>query len=151
MDNELFKLSNYKPNTKIEESDVEIMVSGIKETSIFELIDSVLEKNLLKSDQLINEFMNKGQNFFSIEQMLSRQLRLIIMTQDLLGVKNNKDIQNKIQVKSNFAFNKILIQAEKFSSVRMKEMLQNLLNLDLGIKSGSKTEKEVMKQLVHLL
>jgi len=151
LDNELFKLSNYKPNTKIEESDVEIMVSGIKETSIFELIDSVLEKNLLKSDQLINEFMNKGQNFFSIEQMLSRQLRLIIMTQDLLGVKNNKDIQNKIQVKSNFAFNKILIQAEKFSSVRMKEMLQNLLNLDLGIKSGSKTEKEVMKQLVHLL
>ena len=30
-------------------------------------------------------------------------------------------------------------------------MLKNLLNLDLGIKNGNKTEKEVMKQLVHLL
>jgi len=151
LDNELFKLSNYKPNAKIEESDIELMVSGIKETSIFELIDSILEKNLFKSDQLINEFINKGQNFFSIEQMLARQLRLIIMTQDLLGGNNNQSIQNKIQVKSNFAFNKILNQAQNFSHERMKIMLQNLLILDLGIKNGTKTEKEVMGQLVHLL
>lgn len=151
LDNELFKLSNYKPNSKLEETDIEIMVSGIKETSIFELIDAILEKNLLKSDKLINEFINKGQNFFSVEQMLSRQLRLIIMTQDLLGSKNKQSIQNKIQVKSNFAFNKILNQAETFSPNRMKQMLKNLLSLDLGIKNGSKTEKEVMKQLVHLL
>ncbi|MBP05846.1 MAG: DNA polymerase III subunit delta [Chloroflexi bacterium] len=151
LDNELFKLSNYKPNAKIEESDIELMVSGIKETSIFELIDSILEKNLFKSDQLINEFINKGQNFFSIEQMLARQLRLIIMTQDLLGENNNQSIQNKIQVKSNFAFNKILNQAQNFSHERMKIMLQNLLILDLGIKNGTKTEKEVMGQLVHLL
>jgi hypothetical protein len=54
-------------------------------------------------------------------------------------------------VKSNFAFNKILNQAETFSPDRMKQMLKNLLSLDLGIKNGSKTEKEVMKQLVHLL
>ena len=151
LDNELFKLSNYKPDSKIEETDIEIMVSGIKETSIFELIDAILEKNLLRSDKLINEFINKGQNFFSVEQMLSRQLRLIIMTQDLLGSKNKQTIQNKIQVKSNFAFNKILNQAETFSPDRMKEMLKNLLSLDLGIKNGSKTEKDVMKQLVHLL
>lgn len=151
LDNELFKLSNYKPNSKLEETDIEIMVSGIKETSIFELIDAILEKNLLISDKLINEFINKGQNFFSVEQMLSRQLRLIIMTQDLLGSKNKQSIQNKIQVKSNFAFNKILNQAETFSPDRMKQMLKNLLSLDLGIKNGSKTEKEVMKQLVHLL
>jgi DNA polymerase-3 subunit delta len=151
LDNELFKLSNYKPNTKIESTDIEIMVSGIKEVSIFELIDSILEKNLFKSDQLISDFINKGQNFFSIEQMLSRQLRLIIMTQDLLGKNNSQDIQNKIQVKSNFAFNKILKQAQTFSPDRMKDMLKNLLTLDLSIKNGAKTEKDVMKQLVHIL
>ena len=39
--------------------------------------------------------------------MLARQLRLIIIVQDLLGKNNNKEIQNKIQIKSNFAFNKI--------------------------------------------
>lgn len=151
LDNELFKLSNYKPNSKVEEIDIEIMVTGIKETSIFELIDAILEKDLSKSDQLINEFINKGQSFFSVEQMLSRQIRLIIMAQDLLGSNKSQIIQNKLQIKSNFAFNKILNQAENFSNKRMKDMLKNLLNLDLGIKNGNKTEKEVMKQLVHLL
>ena len=68
------------------------------------------------------------------------------MTQDLLGESNNQSIQNKIQVKSNFAFNKILNQAQNFSHERMKIMLQNLLILDLGIKNGTKTEKEVMGQ-----
>ena len=43
---------------------------------------------------MINEFINKGQNFFSVEQMLSRQLRLIIMTQDLLGSKNTAFIDS---------------------------------------------------------
>ena len=83
--------------------------------------------------------------------MLARQLRLIIIVQDLLGKNNNKEIQNKIQIKSNFAFNKILDQAQKFSSNRMRSMLQNLLKLDIGIKIGDKSEKEILKQLVHIL
>ena len=144
-------LSNFKPEERIEQSDIEIMVSGIKESSIFELIDSLLEKNIFRSNQLINEFIDNGQSFFNIEQMLARQLRLIIIVQDLLGKNNNKEIQNKIQIKSNFAFNKILDQAQKFSSNRMRSMLQNLLKLDIGIKIGDKSEKEILKQLVHIL
>ncbi len=151
IDNELIKLSNFKPEERIEQSDIEIMVSGIKESSIFELIDSLLEKNIFRSNQLINEFIDNGQSFFNIEQMLARQLRLIIIVQDLLGKNNNKEIQNKIQIKSNFAFNKILDQAQKFSSNRMRSMLQNLLKLEIGIKIGDKSEKEILKQLVHIL
>ena len=150
IDNELIKLSNFKPEERIEQSDIEIMVSGIKESSIFELIDSLLEKNIFRSNQLINEFIDNGQSFFNIEQMLARQLRLIIIVQDLLGKNNNKEIQNKIQIKSNFAFNKILDQAQKFSPNRMRSMLQNLLKLDIGIKIGDKSEKEILKQLVHI-
>ena len=151
LDNELFKLSNYKPNNVIEEEDIEIMVSGIKESSIFELIDSLLAKKIIKASTLLEELINNGQTFFSIQQMLSRQIRLIIITQELEKNNSPSEIQTKIQIKSNYAFNKILTQAKQFSPEKMKEILKKLLELDLNIKSGQKKEKDVLQQLVYIL
>ena len=151
LDNELFKLSNYKPNNVIEEEDIEIMVSGIKESSIFELIDSLLAKKIIKASTLLEELINNGQTFFSIQQMLSRQIRLIIITQELEKNNSPSEIQTKIQIKSNYAFNKILTQAKQFSPEKIKEILKKLLELDLNIKSGQKKEKDVLQQLVYIL
>ncbi len=151
LDNELIKLSNYKLDQTIDDKDVEIMVSGIRESSIFELIDSILEKNIISASKLLDQMISNGQNFFSIQQMLSRQVRLIIMTQNLIQINDPKEIQKKIQVNSSFAFNKILNQSKQFSNKRMKDILKNLLQLDIDIKSGNKTEKEILEKLVYIL
>ena len=151
LDNELIKLSNYKPDKIIEEEDIELMVSGIKESSIFELIDSILEKNILKSSKLLQVMVGSGQNFFSIQQMLSRQVRLIIMAQELNHTMNLKDLQKKIQVSSSYAFNKIVNQSKQHSNKRMKEILENLLEMDIQIKSGSKSEKEILQKLIYVV
>jgi DNA polymerase III, delta subunit len=151
LDNELIKLSNYKLDQIIDDKDVEIMVSGIRESSIFELIDSILEKNIISASKLLDQMISNGQNFFSIQQMLSRQVRLIIMTQNLIQINDPKEIQKKIQVNSSFAFNKILNQSKQFSNKRMKDILKNLLQLDIDIKSGNKTEKEILEKLVYIL
>ena len=127
------------------------MVSGIRESSIFELIDSILEKNIISASKLLDQMISNGQNFFSIQQMLSRQVRLIIMTQNLIQINDPKEIQKKIQVNSSFAFNKILNQSKQFSNKRMKDILKNLLQLDIDIKSGNKTEKEILEKLVYIL
>ncbi len=127
------------------------MVSGIRESSIFELIDSILEKNIINASKLLDQMISSGQNFFSIQQMLSRQVRLIIMTQNLIQTNEPKEIQKKIQVNSSFAFNKILNQSKQFSNKRMKDILKNLLQLDIDIKSGNKTEKEILEKLVYIL
>ena len=95
--------------------------------------------------------ISNGQNFFSIQQMLSRQVRLIIMTQNLIQINDPNEIQKKIQVNSSFAFNKILNQSKQFSNKRMKDILKNLLQLDIDIKSGNKTEKEILEKLVYIL
>ena len=83
--------------------------------------------------------------------MLSRQIRLIIITQELEKNNSPSEIQTKIQIKSNYAFNKILTQAKQFSPEKMKEILKKLLELDLNIKSGQKKEKDVLQQLVYIL
>ena len=84
IDNELQKLSNYNPDGNINIGDIEIMVSGIKEDSIFALIDSIMVKDNFRASQLLDYLIEQGNSLFNIINMIARQVRLILITKDLL-------------------------------------------------------------------
>ena len=152
IDNELQKLSNYNPDGNINISDIEIMVSGIKEDSIFALIDSIMVKDNLRASQLLDNLIEQGNSFFNIINMIARQVRLILITKDLLKLKvDNSDIKRQIQISSDYAFNKIITQSKESDEVRLKNSLRLLLDIDVDIKSGNKSEKEYIKKLIFLL
>ena len=152
IDNELQKLSNYNPDGNINISDIEIMVSGIKEDSIFELIDSIMVKDNFRASQLLDNLIEQGNSFFNIINMIARQVRLILITKDLLKLKvDNSDIKRQIQISSDYAFNKIITQSKESDEVRLKNNLRLLLDIDVDIKSGNKSEKEYIKKLIFLL
>ena len=152
IDNELQKLSNYNPDGNINISDIEIMVSGIKEDSIFALIDSIMVKDNFKASQLLDNLIEQGNSFFNIINMIARQVRLILITKDLLKLKvDNSDIKRQIQISSDYAFNKIITQSKESDEVRLKNSLRLLLDIDVDIKSGNKSEKEYIKKLIFLL
>ena len=152
IDNELQKLSNYNPDGNINIGDIEIMVSGIKEDSIFALIDSIMVKDNFKASQLLDNLIEQGNSFFNIINMIARQVRLILITKDLLKLKvDNSDIKRQIQISSDYAFNKIITQSKESDEVRLKNSLRLLLDIDVDIKSGNKSEKEYIKKLIFLL
>jgi len=152
IDNELQKLSNYNPDGNINIGDIEIMVSGIKEDSIFALIDSIMVKDNFKASQLLDNLIEQGNSFFNIINMIARQVRLILITKDLLKLKvDNSDIKRQIQISSDYAFNKIITQSKESDEVRLKNNLRLLLDIDVDIKSGNKSEKEYIKKLIFLL
>jgi DNA polymerase-3 subunit delta len=152
IDNELQKLSNFNPDGNISISDIEIMVSGIKEDSIFELIDFIMVKDNLKASKILDNLIEQGNSFFNIINMIARQVRLILITKDLLKMKvNNLDIKRQIQISSDYAFNKIITQSKETEEVRLKNSLRLLLDIDVDIKSGNKSEKEYIKKLIFLL
>jgi len=152
IDNELQKLSNYNPDGNINISDIEIMVSGIKEDSIFALIDSIMVKDNFRASQLLDNLIEQGNSFFNIINMIARQVRLILITKDLLKLKvDNSDIKRQIQISSDYAFNKIITQSKESDEVRLKNSLRLLLDIDVDIKSGNKSEKEYIKKLIFLL
>ncbi|MBI63179.1 MAG: DNA polymerase III subunit delta [Chloroflexi bacterium] len=152
IDNELQKLSNYNPDGNIVIDDIEIMVSGIKEDSIFELIDSIMVKDNLKASKILDNLIEQGNSFFNIINMIARQFRLILITKDLLKMKiDYSDIKRQIQISSDYAFNKIIAQSKETDEVRLKNSLRLLLDIDVDIKSGYKSEKEYIKKLIFLL
>ena len=152
IDNELQKLSNYNPDGNINISDIEIMVSGIKEDSIFALIDSIMVKDNFRASQLLDNLIEQGNSFFNIINMIARQVRLILITKDLLKLKvDNSDIKRQIQISSDYAFNKIITQSKESDEVRLKNSLRLLLDIDVDIKSGNKSEIEYIKKLIFLL
>jgi len=152
IDNELQKLSNYNPDGNINIGDIEIMVSGIKEDSIFELIDSIMVKDNIKSSKILDNLIEQSNSFFNIINMIARQVRLILITKDLIKMKvNNSDIKRQIKISSDYAFNKIITQSKETEEVRLKNILRLLLDIDVDIKSGNKSEKEYIKKLIFLL
>ena len=152
IDNELQKLSNYNPDGNINIGDIEIMVSGIKEDSIFALIDSIMVKDNFRASQLLDNLIEQGNSFFNIINMIARQVRLILITKDLLKLKvDNSDIKRQIQISSDYAFNKIITQSKESDEIRLKNSLRLLLDIDVDIKSGNKSEKEYIKKLIFLL
>jgi len=152
IDNELQKLSNYNPDGNINIGDIEIMVSGIKEDSIFELIDSIMVKDNFKASNILDNLIEQSNSFFNIINMIARQVRLILITKDLIKMKvNNSDIKRQIKISSDYAFNKIITQSKETEEVRLKNILRLLLDIDVDIKSGNKSEKEYIKKLIFLL
>ena len=152
IDNELQKLSNYNPDGNINIGDIEIMVSGIKEDSIFELIDSIMVKDNFKASNILDNLIEQSNSFFNIINMIARQVRLILITKDLIKMKvNNSDIKRQIKISSDYAFNKIITQSKETGEVRLKNILRLLLDIDVDIKSGNKSEKEYIKKLIFLL
>ena len=152
IDNELQKLSNYNPDGNINIGDIEIMVSGIKEDSIFELIDSIMVKDNIKSSKILDNLIEQSNSFFNIINMIARQVRLILITKDLIKMKvNNSDIKRQIKISSDYAFNKIITQSKETEEIRLKNILRLLLDIDVDIKSGNKSEKEYIKKLIFLL
>ena len=61
------------------------------------------------------------------------------------------DIKRQIQISSDYAFNKIIAQSKETEEVRLKNSLRLLLDIDVDIKSGYKSEKEYIKKLIFLL
>ena len=152
IDNELQKLSNYNPDGNINIGDIEIMVSGIKEDSIFELIDSIMVKDNFKASNILDNLIEQSNSFFNIINMIARQVRLILITKDLIKMKvNNSDIKRQIKISSDYAFNKIITQSKETEEIRLKNILRLLLDIDVDIKSGNKSEKEYIKKLIFLL
>ena len=69
--------------------------------------------------------------------MLSRQIQMILRVRELRSQRKSKtEMLNRLGLTSEYALQKTIEQAEKYSLPRLKEMYQHLLETDLSIKTG---------------
>jgi DNA polymerase-3 subunit delta len=149
MTSELNKLATYAYGRQIEEKDVKALVSYTQQSSVFNLVDAIMEFKANEAESILQQFMDKGATASYLLAMFYRQMRLIVRARDLKrqGIKE-MDMRQRLGVASEYAVKKTLEQAARYSMPRIKQVYQQLLDTDIAIKTGKYTEELALNILV---
>ena len=147
--NEIEKLSLYCQGDTIELIDVQTLVTPIAEANIFPAIDAAIEGNVTKALTLLGTLISKGAPVSYPLGMLSRQIRILLITKSMISSNlNSEKIGKRLGINSSYVLQKTLALAKTFSQIQLVRMHQILLEADLSIKTGSVNDEMCLKLAV---
>lgn len=141
LDIELEKLATYVGEAKaITLEDVRLLVSDVREESIFALVDALGERNGQTAIHLLHQLLPDGRDSgqaLYILSMMARQFRLLLQVKELAGQRANvADIMRALRLGHSFVVEKLLGQARNYSIERLREIYAKLQALDVTLKTG---------------
>ena len=152
LDQELEKLSIYTNGETIQEHDVQEMVSQAQEANVFQAVDAIIAGRAQVSLNLIDNLKAHGRDETYIMQRLIGQVRRLTLVHSLLETGTNQaDIGRILGISNNYAIQKTVEQARKYSSTDIKWKYEQLLQYDLNIKLGKLIESRALETLIFNL
>ena len=148
--NEINKIKIYKGNDRnITEEDILNLTTKLIEIDIFKLIDYIVRKNKEKALELYYEMLKMNEEPIKIVVILANQFRIMYQSKELLKKGySEKDIASILKIHPYRV--KLAIQnSRNYSSKTLLEYLNNLADIDIGIKTG-KLNKNLALELFIL-
>lgn len=135
--NEIEKLKLYKIDTKeILEEDIDKVVMENLDDNIFHFIDNILSGNKEYAFKQYNNFLLHGEQIVHMIILLSNKIRLIYQVKELASDGyNTLDISKKLKVHE-YPVKLALNKGYQYSDKKLLDLLEELSNIDLAIKSG---------------
>jgi len=150
LDEEIKKLVLYKkdgPDVKpIQTADVDELVKANFEANIFALLDAIAGNNRPKSTELLNCFLESGENEIYILTMIAKQFRNIAMAKFENGI-TEKTLSEKAGIHP-FVAKKSFWQAKNFGRSDIIEVYRKLVDADLKLKSGFEPKQVLLRLIV---
>jgi len=148
MENEIDKLVLFTAGRVIEEKDVRMIVSHAQETSVFAMVDAIMENKVGLAQELLQQLMQNGAMPAYLLTMLARQLRLAVLIKEMTAQRKAKsEIQTKLAL-ADYAMQKSTEQAEKYPMDKLKMFYEKLLETDIAIKIGKYDDELALNILV---
>ncbi len=137
MANEIDKLVSFTGGRMIEEKDVRMVVSAAQEADVFIMVNAIMDWKSGLAEQILQKLLQNGVAPSQVLVLLARQIQVLIQLKELKSQKRPlAEIQGKLGIAYGFIWDKISRRAEKYTSERLKEIYQSLLETDLAIKTG---------------
>ncbi|PIU57019.1 MAG: DNA polymerase III subunit delta [Chloroflexi bacterium CG07_land_8_20_14_0_80_51_10] len=138
LSNEVDKLCLHAGNRRIEEDDVNSLVSYAKESNVFAMVDAIVQRRLGVASRLMHQLLDEGSAPPYLLYMITRQFRLLIQAKRLLAQRVPLNmIGSKIGETMDWKLEKTLEQARGYSIERLENTYRKLLDVDLSIKKGA--------------
>ena len=135
--NEIRKLIEYAgEGGKIQKADIEKLSIKKLESVIFDLTESLGKRDIAKALEVLKNLIYAKEPLLKILINLYNHFKKLYFVK--LAVKYNKDIISSLNLKPNqtFLVNKYKTQAQYFEETELKDILQNLRDLDYQYKNG---------------
>jgi DNA polymerase-3 subunit delta len=148
---EIEKLSLYCGGRTVEREDIRLLVPLVKEMSVFNVVDAMLEKRYSEALRIIGHLIEDGANGPYIVTMVARQVRLLLLIKDM-EARNvpQSQIGAGIGLSSGWVLNKVREQGRRYSVTALESLHRGLLEADLAIKTGRIAENAVAEFLVEV-
>lgn len=134
---EVQKLVSFTGDKKIiEESDVQVLTVPLIEENIFKVVDAIGQRLILQALKGIRDLLVNRQPPPVILAMLARQFRLILQTRQLTSSGfSQTELSKQLNIHP-YAASKIIKQSKNFNEQQTIAILERLLEIDLGTKTG---------------
>lgn len=147
---EIRKLVLYRKNEMetepIETSDVDLLVKANFEANIFALLDAIAAKNQRRASELLNSFLESGENEIYILTMIERQFKNIAMAKFERNITESS-LAKKAGLHP-FVAKKAVSQAKNFEEPEIIEIFRKIMDADLKLKSGYEPRQVLLRMLV---
>lgn len=132
----------------IEIEDLETVVTELKVENIFDLIDSVGNKDREKALNILQKMLASGEDHLKILGMIIYRFRLLVRAKEMLhkGLPP-PEVGKRLGVR-NFFLKGFLQQVNRFSFDELKGVFDRFLNTDLALKSSRVAKKLILERLI---
>lgn len=132
----------------ISTGDIRSACTKSLKTRVFDLLDSVFEKDISKAFTMLDEMITLREPVPKILFLVARQFKLLIRAKELKSNRMSKyDIVNTLGVHP-FVAEKVMKQAGGFSSKRLKKLVEMCLQTDFDIKTGRISDRLGLELLI---
>ena len=148
LDRELEKLSLYATGRNIEESDIQEMVALVREASIFNAVDAMIDGRPDVALRLLQKLRQDGAALPYIISMVERQLRLVCLARYWTDQRlSPQELPAKLGVPP-FVARKTAEQARRNPWPDLDSRYQRLLEADLAFKTGRVDSEDLALELL---
>ena len=147
---ELEKLTAYvgDERSEITEEDVRAIVPASLEYNVFELMNHLLNRDMLKAQQTVNSLIQGGQNPIGLLAMLTRQVRQ--MTHMKCALDAGEPVQRvQDQLKMHpYAAKQTARQCARLSAAWLEGLYDTCVQYDFAVKNGRMRDQDALNAIL---
>ena len=146
---ELEKLSVYAGGRPVGEEEVRALVTAVRETSVFPLVDAIVEGRPAVAVRLLRQVLRQESGVPYVLAMIQRQLRHLAIAREMMDAGASGRRIGEVLRLPDFALDRLLEQAPRYPPQRPRAAFRRLLEADLQIKRGIYHDELALELLVH--
>jgi len=147
---ELKKLALYAGGRRVEDEDVRALTVAARESSVFTLVDAVVEGRPDQALRLLEQLLDQGAAAPYVLAIITRQYRNLLLAKEMLRERRPRaEIGERLGITSGFALGKVLEQVGRCPPARLEASYRRLLEADASIKSGIYRDEVALEVLVQ--